>query len=103
MLISTRRCDAVGFYNSSGFTVLKDSVIADTSVQSFSWKEKREEMLKEYTAIENEKLIMTCDKVLSSPSTAADFCNGRSNNGWIVWKDKDGNTLDSVYRKDLDK
>lgn len=101
--LKTRRCDAVGFYNSSGFTVLKDSVIADTSVQSFSWKEKREAMLKEYTATENEKLIMTCDKVFSSPSTAADFCNGSSNNGWIVWKDKEGNTLDSVYRKDLDK
>ena len=101
--LKTRKCDAVGFYNSSGFTVLKDSVIADSSVQSFSWKEKREAMLKEYTAIENEKLVMTCDKVFSSPSTAADFCNGSSNNGWIVWKDKDGNTLDSVYRKDLDK
>lgn len=101
--LKTRKCDAVGFYNSSGFTVLKDSVIADTSVQSFSWKEKREAMLKEYTATENEKLVMTCDKVFSSPSTAADFCSGSSNNGWIVWKDKDGNTLDSVYRKDLDK
>lgn len=101
--LKTRKCDAVGFYNSSGFTVLKDSVIADTSVQSFSWKEKREAMLKEYTATENEKLVMTCDKVFSSPSTAADFCNGSSNNGWIVWKDKDGNTLDSVYRKYLDK
>ena len=101
--LKTRKCDAVGFYNSSGFTVLKDSVIADSSVQSFSWKEKREAMLKEYTAIENEKLVMTCDKVFSSPSTAADFCNGSSNNGWIVWKDKDGNTLDSVYRKYLDK
>ena len=101
--LKTRRCDAVGFYNSSGFTVLKDSVIADTSVQSFYWKEKREAMLKEYTATENEKLVMTCDKVFSSPSTAADFCSGSSNNGWIVWKDKDGNTLDSVYRKDLDK
>lgn len=101
--LKTRKCDAVGFYNSSGFTVLKGSIIADTSVQSFSWKEKREAMLKEYTATENEKLVMTCDKVFSSPSTAADFCNGSSNNGWIVWKDKDGNTLDSVYRKDLDK
>jgi predicted GIY-YIG superfamily endonuclease len=101
--LKTRRCDAVGFYNSSGFTVLKDSVIADTSVQSFSWKEKREAMLKEYTATENEKLVMTCDKVFSSPSTAADFCNGSSNNGWIVWKDKEDNTLDSIYRKELYK
>ncbi len=34
---------------------------------------------------------------------AADFCIGSSNNGWIVWKDKDGQTLDEVYRKQLDK
>lgn len=45
---------------------------------------------------------MTSDKTFSSPSTAADFCIGSSNNGWLVWKDKDGNTLDSVYRKQLE-
>ena len=37
-----------------------------------------------------------------SPSTSADFCIGSSNNGWLVWKDKDGNTLDSVYRTQLE-
>jgi len=37
-----------------------------------------------------------------SPSTAADFCIGSSNNGWLVWKDKDGQTLDAVYRKQLE-
>jgi hypothetical protein len=42
-------------------------------------------------------------ETFSSPSTAADFCIGSSNNGWIVWKDKDGQTLDEVYRKQLDK
>ena len=36
------------------------------------------------------------------PSTAADFCIGSSNNGWLVWKDKDGQTLDAVYRKQLE-
>lgn len=99
----TRKYDAVGFYNSSGFTVLKDSIIADASVQFFSWKEKRKAMLKEYTATEDEKLVMTYDKVFSSLSTAACFCLGRSSNGWIEWKDKDGNILDSVYRKELDE
>ena len=59
-------------------------------------------MLKEYTALEDEKLVMTSDKTFASPSTAADFCIGSSNNGWLVWKDKDGNTLDSVYRKQLE-
>ena len=39
---------------------------------------------------------MNSDKTFSSPSSVADFCIGSSNNGWIVWKDKHGNTLDSV-------
>ena len=34
--------------------------------------------------------------------TTADFCIGSSNNGWLVWKDKDGQTLDAVYRKQLE-
>lgn len=96
-----RGCEAKGFYNSKGFTVLKGSVIAKSIVPSFSWKKKREKLLREFTTINNDKLVMNSDKTFSSPSTAADFCIGCSNNGWIVWKDKDGNTLDSIYRKQL--
>ena len=73
-----RGCDAKGFYQTNGFTVLKGSIIATSSVPSFTWKEKREKLLK------------------------ADFCIGSSNNGWLVWKDKDGQTLDAVYRKQLE-
>ena len=97
-----RGCEAKGFYSSNGFTVLKGSVIAKTMVPSFNWKEKRESMLHEYASIENDELVMTSDKTFPSPSTAADFCIGSSNNGWLVWKDKEGNTLDSVYRKQLE-
>ena len=49
-----------------------------------------------------DKLELESDKTFSSPSTAADFCIGSSNNGWLVWKDKDGQTLDTVYRKQLE-
>ena len=100
--IKSRGCDANGFYNSSGFTVLRGSVIAKTMTPSFNWKEKRQKMVEGYTATKDDKLIMTSDKTFSSPSTAADFCLGRSANGWTEWKDKDGNTLDSVYRKQLE-
>lgn len=89
-------------YSSNGFTVLKGSVIATTMVPSFNWKEKREGLLQEYTTMDGDKLVMTSDKTFSNPSTAADFCIGSSNNGWLVWKDKDGNTLDSVYRTQLE-
>lgn len=41
-------------------------------------------------------------KTFSNPSDAADFCIGSSNNDWIIWKDKDGYTLDSIYRKPLE-
>lgn len=97
-----RGSNAKGFYSSDGFTVLKGSVIAKEIVPSFNWKEKRAKMLQEYTTIRDGVLVMASDKTFSSPSTAADFCIGSSNNGWLVWKDKDGNTLDSVYRKQLE-
>lgn len=97
-----RGANAQGFYNSDGFTVLKGSIIAKTSVPSLGWQEKRTKLLQEYTETHNDQLILTSDKTFSSPSTAADFCIGSSNNGWLVWKDKDGNTLDSIYRKQLE-
>lgn len=97
-----RGCDAKGFYDVKGFTVLKGSVLSKDSVPSFGWKEKREKFLKEYTTLKDNKLILNSDQTFSSPSTAADFCIGSSNNGWIVWKDKKGQTLDEVYRKKLD-
>lgn len=97
-----RGCDAKGFYDNNGFTVLKGSTLAIDSVPSFGWKEKREKFIKEYTVLKGNKLILNSDQTFSSPSTAADFCIGSSNNGWIVWKDKEGQTLDEVYRRKLD-
>lgn len=97
-----RGCNATGFYNSSGFTVLKGSILANNCVPSFGWREKREKLIKEYATFDNGNWIMNSDKTFSSPSTAADFCIGSSNNGWIVWRDKNGNKLDAVYRKQLE-
>ena len=97
-----RGCEARGFYSSNGFTVLKGSTVAAEMAPSFNWKEKRRGLLEEYTTNDGDKLIMSSDKTFSSVSTAASFCLGRSANGWTEWKDKDGNTLDSVYRKQLE-
>ena len=97
-----RGCDAKGFYNSSGFTVLKGSMIVNNCTQSFQWKEKRGKMLKEYATCNNGIWTMLSNKTFASPSTAAMFCLGRAANGWTEWKDKKGNSLDSVYRKQLE-
>ena len=98
----SRGCNARGFYNPSGFTVLAGSVVANDCTPSFPWKEKREKMVREYASFDKGVWIMNSDKTFSSPSTASDFCTGRSTNGWTMWKDKDGNTLDSVYRTQLE-
>jgi predicted GIY-YIG superfamily endonuclease len=94
-----RGSDAKGFYNATGFIVLSGSVIANGSVKSLVWSEKRDEMVKKNTSNKNGKLILLKDLHFSSPSTAADFCIGSSNNGWIVWKDKNRLTLREVYEK----
>ena len=55
-------------------------------------------MIKEYGTLNNRQYVLTSNLTFSSLSTAAMFCLGRPTNGW---KDKDGNTLDSVFRKQL--
>ncbi len=97
-----RGCDAKGFYSAAGFTILKGSSSANRTTPSFVWKEKRQKLIHEYTSVINGTLVMNSDKTFSSPSTAADFCLGRSCNGWTIWQDKEGKTLDAVYRKQLE-
>lgn len=97
-----RGCNAKGFYNSSGFTVLAGSVVANDCTPSFSWKEKREKMVREYATFDKGVWTMDSDKTFSSPSTAAMFCLGRPANGWKEWKDQDGIELNSIYRRQLE-
>lgn len=99
--ITGRKCNAKGYYDTDGFTVQKGSMIAENVVPSFSWKENRDSILEDLTELQNGYRVMVRDKTFSSPSTAATFCLGCSTDGWLAWKDKDGNTLDDVHRKKL--
>ena len=100
--IKGRGCEAKGFYDAKGFTVLKGSIIAKLSVPSFAWKEKREKLIKEYASPDGDKFVLESDKTFPSPTSASEFVLGRPSNGWSDWKDKDGQTLDAVYRKQLE-
>lgn len=97
----SRGSEARGFYDGSGFTVLRGSVVVKESTPSMSWS-GRDRMIQELTREEGGKLTLEYDKTFSSPSTAAIFCMGRNTNGWEHWKDKEGQTLDTVYRKPLE-
>lgn len=44
--------------------------------------------------------VFTRDVLFKSPSAAAATVVGRSSNGWTMWKDESGNTLDENLRKE---
>lgn len=95
-------CNARGFYDASGFTVLKGSILAEGEAPSFPLKEKRTQFISEYTNKKDNKIVLDSDYTFSSPSAAGSYCLGRSTNGWEIWKDEHGQTLDAVYRKQLE-
>ncbi len=89
---AARGADAVGIQTSEGFVVFKGSKIASTEAPSIpaSFKAKRKQVIAEKAAVNWE---FVKDYLFSSPSAAAAVVMGRSANGLIEWKRKDGSTL----------
>jgi len=48
---------------------------------------------------ENKKYIFSKDNIFKSPSGASDAITGMSTNGWLVWKDENGKSLDENIRR----
>lgn len=80
------------------FTVLAGSEIAlDKSIiKNQSAMAARVQLFGE----EAERKTLEDDLTLASPSAAAVFVLGGSQNGWTEWVDDDGNTLSDIYRKE---
>lgn len=95
--------NAKGQYTQEGFVVLAGSVgrkenvpsIVGTSDENFRNKLIAAGVMKE----EGDSVIFVKDHLFRSPSMAAIAVLGRTANGWLEWKDKDGNTLDALKRK----
>lgn len=84
--------------------VLKGSLARIREVESFwGWsKTAREKFLKDGTLVDNGDGLSyryTRDVLYNSPSAAAATTVGYSVNGWDVWKDGSGKTLDENVRK----
>lgn len=102
MLHTTRNgTQALGVYDGEKFEVLEGSEI-DMSRKCHS--DKMEKLRQ--TAIQNGNIVCSHGKHIlnvsvpfTSPSSAAMFVLGGSTNRWTEWKNKDGKTLDEVYRK----
>ncbi len=87
-----------------GFVVLKGSKAnkeetktAGTWVSGMRNKLSQSNILKS----ENNLLVFSEDYVFGSPSATAAAVLGRRANGWTEWKNKDGKTIDQLYRIDI--
>ena len=92
---------AFGVYDGENFEVLEGSEI-DMSRKCHSATIEKQRQ----TALANGNIIcvdgkyhLTVSVSFTSPSSAGMFVLGGSINGWVEWKDKDGHTLDEIYRK----
>lgn len=92
---------AQGVYNGDKFEVLEDSEIDMSRPCPFETLKKQRD-----TALKNGdiklikgKYILTSSLEFTTPSGASSFVLGGNTNGWTEWKNKDGKTLDEIYRK----
>ena len=91
--------DATAKQNSEGFVVLKGSKIAPSSDGDINISPGNSKKRKE-CKIENN--VLQEDVLFNSPSSAAEFVTGKSSNGWISWKNKDGKTLRDLENMNSD-
>ena len=91
---------AFGVYDGEHFEVLEGSEIdMNRKCHSATMEKQRQ------TALTNGNIVsvggkykLTVSVSFTSPSSAGQFVLGGSINGWVEWKDKDGKTLDELYR-----
>ena len=92
---------AFGVYDGENFEVLEGSEI-DMSRKCHSAtleKQRQTALVNGNIVCVDTKYKLTVSVSFTSPSSAGQFVLGGSINGWVEWKDKDGKTLDELYRK----
>lgn len=92
---------AYGIYSGDKFQVLEDSEINfKKPVHLPKYNRQREELLKKGDiTLQGDKYKLNVILEFNTPSGASDFVLGSSTNGWTEWKNKNGKTLDEIYRK----
>ena len=92
---------AFGVYDGEHFEVLEGSEIdMNRKCHSATMEKQRQTALANGNIVSVDgKYKLTVSVSFTSPSSAGQFVLGGSINGWVEWKDKDGKTLDELYRK----
>lgn len=99
-----RDCDAFGYYdpNTQKFVIRSGSILALEMAATYKYSAAgitRRNILNKFCAKESKGYRLRKDKICDSPSAAAALVMGGSANGWDVWKDVHGRSLDMVYRQ----
>ena len=87
---------ATGYEDPKGFVVCKGSQLVKDEVPSIHqyMSTLRKDLLEQDVVVaSNQHYIFAQDQVFNSPSTAAGVILGRTANGRIEWKTKEGTTL----------
>lgn len=92
---------AFGVYDGEHFEVLEGSEIdMNRKCHSATMEKQRQTALANGNIVSVDgKYKLTVSVSFTSPSSAGQFVLGGSINGWVEWKEKDGKTLDELYRK----
>ena len=95
--------NAQGLYTQEGFVVLKGSIGRKDNVQSIigtSEERFRNNLIQAgVMRPEGDMVVFDKDHLFRSPSMAGLAVMGRTANGWLEWKSKDGKTLDELKRQ----
>ena len=92
---------AYGVYDGDKFQILEGSEINFTKPANIEkYNRQRKELLSKGDIVQQDgRYILRVTLEFNTPSGAGEFILGGSINGWAEWKDKDGKTLDEIYRK----
>ena len=98
---------AEGKYLENGFLVFENSRFNLKTTNSFaggSEEKMRNFLIDNKIAVQKDDFyFLQKDHLFKSPSIAGGVILGMRVNGWSCWKNKDGKTLDEIYRKNLDE
>ena len=103
--LSFKNANATGSFSDEGFVVFNNSTAnieeqpsaTELPIHSLRQKLIEEGVLKK----EGDVYKFTKDYLFGSPSTAGAVVRGGNTNGWLVWKDNGGKSIDELKRKKL--
>jgi len=96
LTVEAKGIKASGYEDAKGFVVVKGSQLVKDEVPSIHqyMSTLRKDLLAQGVIVENgQHYVFTQNQVFNSPSTAAGVVMGRTANGRIEWKTKEGKTL----------